>query len=242
MDQHKFIRLAQSDRVLEERSRFCPEDQLIAQYFDAAFTGNECEHVQKHVSECGYCQSRLGIMAHLQQDEKNQPVDEKLLAAAKQMAVGSSSRKLRFVPAWAAAAVVVLAISVVTFREAGQDPTSEFVPPGPKLTTNNARQLRSIDRSFVEPRLIAPLEGAVVKPEELVIRWADVTGSQFYRIYIMSDAGDLFVDQRVEGTDWAITSSVELIPGADYFIRVDAYLADSRILSTEHVIFRVGGD
>jgi len=242
MDQQEIKTLLQQAPELPERTPFCPADRLIAQYFDATLPEKEHQRVQMHITDCGHCQPRLGVLARLQEDNPCTLIDEDVLVAAKQQAGGSTSRKLRHAPAWAAAAVLVLALSVTTFRSTDQGQGSEIASQSPEAIEGAARQLRGINQVSIKPQLLSPLEGALVDPAELVIRWVEIPGSLFYDLYIMSDAGDLLVDRRVNGSQWAVRQSGLFETGAEYFVRLEAHMPDARTLSSEHVIFKVGGE
>jgi hypothetical protein len=99
--------------------------------------------------------------------------------------------------------------------------------------------MRSVEQVSIKPQLLSPLEGALVDPSEFVIRWVDIPGSLFYDLYIMSEAGDLLVNQRVNGTRWAVEQPGLFEAGAEYFVRLEAHMSDARTLSSGHVIFRV---
>lgn len=242
MDQQELKTLLQQAPELAERTPFCPADRLIAQYFDATLSEKEHQRVQRHVTDCGYCQPRLGVLARLQEDNPCTWIDEDVLVTAKQLGGGSRSRKLRHAPVWTVAAVVVLALSVTTFRSTGQDQGSALPSQPPEAIEDGARQLRGIDQVSIQPQLLSPLAGALVDPGELVIRWTEIPGSLFYDLYIMSDAGDLLVNQRVNGSRWTVEQPGLFEAGAEYFVRLEAHMSDARTLSSEHVIFRVGGE
>jgi hypothetical protein len=241
MDQQEIKTLLQQAPELPERTPFCPADRLIAQYFDATLTEKEHQRVQKHVTDCGHCQPRLGVLARLQEDTPCTLIDEDLLVAAKQQASGSESRKLQHAPAWAAAAILVLALSVTTFRSTGQDQGSETLPYSVEAVESEARQTRGIDQASIKPHLLSPLEGALVEPGEMLIRWAEIPGSLFYDIRIISNDGGLIIRQRVWGTQWQLPAETKLVTGQEYFVRVDAFVSEGKALSSEHVVFKVKG-
>jgi len=53
----------------------------------------------------------------------------------------------------------------------------------------------------------------------------------------VTDDGDLVVQERVDGTAWQ--PQLELQPGTEYFVHVDAYPSGDKAVSSEHVPFRV---
>jgi hypothetical protein len=229
MDPQNIIGLLRHDSRLLERTKFCPADQEIAQYYEVEMPFADRERLQRHILDCAYCEARLGALARLQEIDSFPQVDENLIASAKQMAVAAGLQKYRHAQGWAVAAVIILTLSVTMLWDSGQ-----YQP-----TDNSMRQVRNIDQTMVVPRFLSPIEGALVDPGNLVIRWSKIPGSLFYTLYILSDAGDLVVDQRVDGSEWSAGEQSSFNPGAEYFVRVEAHLADARTVSSKHVIFVV---
>lgn len=232
--------LRQQSPDLAERTPFCPEDQQIAAWFDDEVADHEYEAIQRHLVDCGFCMARVGVQTRLRANGNGEAIHGDLLATAKQMSRKIQTRRPVPAPAWAAVAVVVLVVSLTTFWNTGQEPEFEVSPPAAQTGGSNNRSLRSIEQISTRPQLLSPLEGALVEPGELVIRWTGIPGSLFYDLYLMTDAGDPVVKQRVDGTEWTLEQSTRLIPGAEYFIRVEAHLAAARTVSSEHVLFKVG--
>ena len=133
----------------------------------------------------------------------------------------------------AVAAVLVLALGLVlALRQ--QSPESEN-PSQPQTRY-------AADTQRLHPRLLAPAGDSVIQPLEQVFRWTDVPGTLFYDVQLVDADGDLLLRERVSGTRWLIPDNLHLQPGEDYFLRVDAYLSDAKYLSSEHLVFRVGGE
>jgi hypothetical protein len=135
--------------------------------------------------------------------------------------------------------VVVLAVTIVFMQGPESNPDSaavidEFVSPQP------SRQLRSIDRSSPVPVVISPVDGENIKPGTLEVRWIEVLGSLHYDIQVVNAEGFILWRDRVEGTSWISPASNLLKPGMDYYVRVDAYLAEANNVSSEHILFTVG--
>jgi hypothetical protein len=66
-----------------------------------------------------------------------------------------------------------------------------------------------------------------------------VAGSPFYDVRIVTDAGDVVIQQRVTGTAWKLPAQLDLQSGAEYFVHVDAYPSGDKAVSSDHVPFRV---
>jgi hypothetical protein len=229
MDPQNIIELLRHDSRPLERTQFCPADQEIAQYFDVEMQFTDRERLQRHILDCAYCEARLGALARLREIGPFPRVDENLIASAKQMVVAAGPQKYRHARGWVAAAVITLALSVTMLWDSGQY----------QATDNNTRQVRNSNQTMVEPKLLSPLEGALVNPGDLVIRWSEIPDSLFYNLYILSDAGDLVVDQRVDGSEWRAGDQFGFDQGTEYFVRVEAHLADASTVSSKHVIFIV---
>ena len=89
------------------------------------------------------------------------------------------------------------------------------------------------------PKIALPAENAIVEANELAVRWRAVPGSRYYELRIVTDAGDLVWQERVTGTDWTPGAKLTLQPGAEYFVRIDAFVDDAKPISSEHVLFKV---
>ena len=99
--------------------------------------------------------------------------------------------------------------------------------------------VRTISPVLTPPEILAPSSGILGERDGFVIRWTEVPGSLYYEIRVVTDAGNLLSEARVENTEWIIGGDLNLEPGREYFIRVDAYLADAKTIRSEHVPFRL---
>ena len=232
-------------RVLEipGQTGFCPEDQDIAEYFDGSITDEKRGPLHRHVANCRYCQSRLGLISRLQTDSSETEVAGSLLAKAKQMAGEQGRRRWNHAQArtaarWASAAMIILAIGFLT-RQA-QEPT--LVPlGGPNdQTTWEFRETRSIDYSAVSPAIEVPADQFKIEPGNGAFNWTPVPGSLYYQLQIVSDEGDLVARARIVGTSWKLPPDLELVPGAEYFVRVEAQLDEYTNLKSDFVPFTIG--
>jgi len=239
MDKQKLTALLRQNPELRERTPFCPENRLVAQYFDATLSVHEHRRVQKHVGDCVYCQSQLGAVERSFQDDSCISVDEELLATAKQLAHKNPARWQKIAPRWAAAAVLVMALLLTVDKN--QKLVEPGVPaPAASLDEDNSRQLRGVKRNAINLEVLSPTQGADIKPGSL-LRWADIPGALHYDIYVLSNTGDVLWTQRLVGTDWVLDGSLQLTSGSQYFFRVDALLPDGRSVSSRHVVFKVSG-
>ena len=241
MDPKNLPVMLQKASELAEHTRFCPEDRHIARLYEGNLKGATFERVLRHVAECQYCQSRLGMLARLESDEPDSKIPEKILAAGKQLGRASTPQRSYRAPAWAATAMVVVAAYTLIAIQPQISQNPQSLPPVSLSGDSEARPLRGLDATAPKPRVLTPAEGALVAAGDLVIRWTEYPGSLYYDLYVLSDAGDPVVDLRVDGTEWAAHPATLFAPGADYYVRVEAHLANTRTISTDHVFFSVEG-
>ena len=225
---------------LAERTPFCVEDSQISEYFEGLLPEPERTRVEHHLTDCRFCAARIGMLARLE-DTVEIRVPEDALAAAKRM--GQPAPRTRgHLAAWAAAAVIVLAVGIylqaTETRRSWLNPES---PTGPPDLSGEIRDTRNIDTTVLGPAIISPREGQSAGADSL-ISWTPVPGSLFYQVRIVSDEGDLLWQERVDGTEWRVPDSLGLAPGAEYFVRVDAYLMEAKSLQSGYLLFRFGGD
>ena len=223
---------------LTGRTPFCPEDQEIAEYFDGVASVVERIKLENHLAECRFCLARIGMLQRLQDDPAAKRIPEELLASAKMMG-HTPVRRRRLAPAWAAAAVVFIAVGVysqlATFTPMGLEVlprTHESEPPG------NPRETRTIDPAALGPRFLAPTAGLAITSGDGVFRWSVVPNSLYYQLRIVSDEGDLLWQERVDGTEWKLPAELVLAPGAEYYVRVDAYMSEAKSLQSDYLLFR----
>jgi hypothetical protein len=152
--------------------------------------------------------------------------DEVLLARAARLA----RRRRAFAPVWASAAAVLLGIGLVF---------SLGVPKEPVGDAPTVRGERLIDRSTTMPTITAPVERASIELSDLEVNWSAFPGARYYEVRVIDDDGDLVLVQRVDGTEWTPANDLNLAPGSDFYVRVDAYTADGVPHRSEHVLFHL---
>jgi hypothetical protein len=241
MDEHKHIELLTLQAAeLTERTPFCPEDQQIAEYFEDELPAAERDHVERHLADCRFCLARLGMLQRLEQNPIALRIPEDVLATAKAMRK-PRVRRPKWVQASAAAAALVIAVGVLyqvfPVRETGQValPRTHMTEP-----SSDMRETRSADPGAMGPRFLSPREGAGTTSNARVFKWTEVPNSLYYEVRIVSDAGDLLWQERVDGTEWRLPAGLALTSGLDYFVRVDAYLTDAKTLQSGYLLFRPG--
>ena len=223
---------------LTERTPFCPEDQEIAAYFDRQMADAERQTMERHLADCRFCLARIGMLNRQQEAGDVQRVPEEALASAKRLTQTAPSRRLKWAPAWAAAAVVLIAVfSIMNTRQAPV-PASSATPTEQMPSEESGRQLRNIDRSAMSLDVLSPAPGEAVTQGSL-IWWAEIPGNIHYNIFILSNAGDVLWTERLQGNEWIMHEALHLSEGDDYFFRVEAVLPGGGTVSSKHLAFRV---
>ncbi len=238
MDQQIISALLQRIPELTERTPFCPQDELIAQYFDAHLADPAHAQVQNHIADCAHCQAKLGAIARPLLYDSCVEDDTELVATAKQLANGSVPKKTWRAPVWATAAVVLITLFTVINRNQESTPEPGLKIPAIPSTEDNGRQLRSVNRAANNLNVLYPEPGAGISPGSLV-QWTDVQGNLHYDIYVLSMAGDVLWTERLADTKWVLDETLQLAAGSKYYFRVEAQFADGRSVSSKHVIFQV---
>jgi len=221
----------------------CSDDHLLAAYVDSQLPEEPGEQITFHLSDCDYCLTKVGMLKRLHGSVPEEPVGEFVLARANRMGKSKKRPTFQYVSRWASAAVVVLAVSLVfkwnlpdqDFPEAtdttSSDPASQVI---------DQRQTRNLSPDILKPRILAPSNGATVKPGSLVFSWSEVPGSLYYDVRIVTDEGNLIWQGQVEGTEMGLPENLQLKPDTEYFFRVDAYLASAKSIRSHHVLFSIG--
>jgi hypothetical protein len=216
MDRKHLISSLQSSAVDDhERTPFCPDDHDIAAFVDGALDDSARILIDRHLPDCTACVSRVGLLTRLMRDD-----------VADAAAAQHTNKKWLAAPQWAVAASILVAVIWLGWSPQTDQP----------VDYQDARGTPSV---LSPPEILAPDSGVLAKREGFVIRWTEVPGSLYYEIRVVSDAGDLLGEERVDRTEWVLPEAIILEPGHEYFVRVDAYLSDSKAISSQHIPFRL---
>lgn len=242
MDQQNLIELLRChDGDIAERTPFCPDDHAIAALLDGSRGMDGWKDAQNHLAGCDYCLARLAVLQRLSDAPDPVEVPERLISEASTAGQPPRRKVMNTTPAWAAAAVVVLVVVTLLGGDLfKRDAPGSTLGPGPE-GSEPSRELRSLGTEPAIPRITAPANASSVEPGALTVRWEAVPGSLYYDIRIVDEAGFLLLKDRVEQTHWNLPESLQLASGSQYFIRIDAYLAEARSVSSPHVRFSVKG-
>jgi hypothetical protein len=224
--------LAQSPVVAGQPGPDCPDDQTIAAALEGEYRVVQQSEFEAHVSSCQYCLGRMGRFARLKREMASEEISDLAMARAEKLIQPRKSTART--PAWAAAAMIGFAAVLATMWFAGSPDSVELTPPAPEV--------RNIDANAYNPRVMFPLEGSIVDPEESQFAWSVVPGTLHYDVRIVSADGSLIWQERVENAEWHLPPNLQLDEGVDYYFRVDAYLTRAKSLRSRHVMFRIEKD
>ena len=214
MDRKRLISLLRESAIGRYKlTPFCPDDHEIAGFVDGTLNDSIREHVERHLADCQACVNRVGLLTRLLREHQTASLSEAPTKPSKDWK--------RVAPQWAIAASVLLAATFIA-----RTPAPESVPA---IDIASDYQItRNIGSRSSAPEILAPSSGVISSRNGLVIRWTEVPGSLYYEVRIVTDAGNLVREQRVEGTEWTIGHDLNLEVGREYYIRVDAYLSDAK--------------
>lgn len=220
-----------------ERSRFCPGDASVVEYYDGLLSDPRHSTFKRHLSDCRHCQARIGSLARLDGGQDGPRVPGEILAQAKGLARPDVGRRFGGAWPWGAAAALVLAIStmIVLGPEIPRD-TAPLARDG----VEPPRVMRSTAGPVLKPHIITPVDGETIEVGSFSVRWTPVHGSLHYDVRVVDEEGFIIRRDRVEGvTRWTPPVSHLIEPGHSYYVRVDAYLAGANSVSSDHVLFTV---
>ncbi len=239
MDEQNHKKLLQLQTVeLTAKTPFCPEDQVIAEYFDGDLPQVERANFERHLRDCRFCLARIGVLERLAQNRNDTRIQEAVLATAKQMAGPAPVHRLGMAPAWATAAVVVVALFTIVNNSRNLSREPAAIPIVAPATEADNRQFRTAGPISTHLSVLHPKPGAGIVPGSL-IEWAEVPGNLHYNIFVLSNTGDVLWTERLQDTDWVLNESLQLSPGSEYYFRVEALLPDGSNVSSRHIVFQV---
>lgn len=215
------------------RSRACPDENCIAGYVDGGLDPAMRQELEHHLADCGHCLALVGLLSRERHASVTEPVPQQIVAQAGARTTTAPKRRWRLAPQWAAAAAVVLAVPLLVQISRSVDGGVEGQGrPAPTATRASAPEAEAL-------QVLAPRAGAAVEAQHVQFRWTAVAGSPYYDVRIVTDDGSVVVRQRVDGTDWQLPDQLQLQPGTEYFVHVDAYPSGDKAVSSDHIPFRV---
>ena len=220
----------------------CPEPEEIACYVEGGLDEAGHARLAEHLSDCEVCLEILGLVCRARESEVTEDVSDLALARARRLAGPDRSAAWRRLPRVAAAAVVVLAVGAL-LRPAflGDRPGTVPGSVASEPMGEPVRQTRNYQQLSPRPVVTSPGEGGILNLRNGEISWTAVQDSLYYELRIVSDSGDLLWEERVHGTRWRLPESLSLDRGAEYYVRVDAFLSGMQSVHSDYFLFRVGG-
>lgn len=240
--QQEIIALLRSlDADIGERTPFCPDEYTVAAYLAENREMPDRRGYEQHLAGCSYCLALTAALGRLAESAAPEEVSDHVLAEAREAGRPPARKLVNASWGWAAAAIVVLAFVTVLGGGFRGDGVPDAALDAGRAESEQMREMRGLRTRQTGPRIIAPTNGSSIPPEAYTVRWKAVPGSLYYDIRIVDESGFLLWKDRVEQTHSALPDSLELASGTLYFVRVDAYLAEARSISSEHVQFTVQG-
>jgi len=215
------------------RGPVCPDEHTIAAYVDGTLGADSREGIEVHLADCDHCLALVGLLSRERAVVATEPVAELALARAQALIRPQSRRRGSSAPQWAAAAAVVVAVASLVRLSQPVAPI-EIANDGSNAPTTRAAAADSQGLTVLSPR-----PGATVSANALAVRWTPVPGSHYYEVRVVTDAGDVVTEEHVSGTAWRPKDPASLQSGVEYFVHVDAFVADDKSVSSDHVPFRV---
>jgi hypothetical protein len=205
----------------------CPDEHVIAGYVDGTLEAQATVQLQRHLADCGHC---LGLVALLAGEREPAQASSSPAVATR---AGTKPEGWGGVQKWAVAAALLLAVPVIFQMGRNSDRGVEGQGRPPDTTT------RMVAPAGGALQVLSPGPGSAVDPSRLVFSWTEVPGSPYYDLRIVTDEGDVIVEQRVKSTSWQSSTPLGLKRGAEYFVLVEAYPSGDKALSSRHVPFRI---
>lgn len=211
----------------------CPDEHQVAAYVDATLAAAARESIETHLADCDHCLVLVGLLSREREVQAIEPASDFKIAGTDALTQRGSRPGAGSAPRWAAAAVVVIAVATLIRV------TQPLGPTGRATDDSDIPTTRSAAATSPAVTLLSPNPGADVEAGQLTVRWVPVPGTRYYDVRVVTDAGDVIAEEHVGGTEWRLTNPAILQPGAEYFVHVDAFIADDKTVSSEHVAFRV---
>ena len=230
MNEERTIELLASQEVQVQRSTACPSSETLADYCLGSLAPSERIELQAHVFDCGYCLDWIG------RSVRGQRVATSSLSTGRRQ---PTARRFIYPGGLATAAVLMLTVGIF-FAQPPEDRAefSEHLVGGETTPTTRA-QSRFVPNQRNTLNILAPLEGAEVDTTHFTIEWSEVPESLFYELRIVADDGAVVMLERTSNQRWDSRDVEFLVPGATFFVRVNAYFDEVKPVASEHVMFTV---
>lgn len=240
---------------LMQRTPRCPDDDRLAAFVEHRLSEAQASEMEAHVSTCDYCVNQVSFLLDLQ-DSQLPEVPAALLARVSSPPSARpwwSAMGLRWAPAAAALAGIVLVASVVLQRPAERETPSEppvtheqpslapapaAQPQVPPQTTAPPPETRSQTPLAAAPRVIEPRSGDALSRQGFDLRWTPVPNALFYDVRITAPDGQLKWSKRVDSSQARVPGG-DGLPAGTYFVWVRASLPEGKFVRAQAVSFTV---
>lgn len=212
----------------------CPDEHQIAGYVDGALDDGAREQVELHLADCRRCLALVGLLCRERDADAMQPLPDTAVAPTCAPVTKRLKPQWRLAPQWAAAAAAMV-LAVPLLLQVGRNLERGTEGQG----RPDAPATRTLSSTAAGLQVLSPGAGTAVDIQQLSFHWTEVSGSPFYDVRILTDAGDVVIQQRVTGTTWRPPAQLTLQAGAEYFVHIDAYPSGDKSMSSDHVPFRV---
>ena len=108
----------------------------------------------------------------------------------------------------------------------------------PKSTEEPAPSFRGRTEEL-KPTLLLPRDGAVLKPDRLQFRWKPLADAVTYELRVVNEEGGLVFEGETSDAQLQLSETVQLQPGAKYFVTVVAHMRAGRTTKSNIVSFRL---
>jgi hypothetical protein len=212
----------------------CPDELQVAAYVDGTLTASERQDLARHLADCGHCLAMVATLCAERRPDRTSAADvpSRPVAARHPPALGapSSIGTSWLSPRWAAAAALFVALPLGFYLGASRDEAQRVgsVPVARTLVTGHGT-----------PQVLVETIETGPNADKLSFSWTPVEGSPYYDVRIVTDVGDVVIEQRVTGTSWRPPPRLALQAGRDYYVHVDAYPAGDMPVGSGHVGFTV---
>ena len=234
MDTEKLIAaIGQSRSPAVRQTDECLPPEGLAAYVDGELRGSDRDEAEEHLARCAYCLGQIAVLSRSQEDTTTTHVPSSVLKQAE--GLGKPPQRLWInAPRWAAAAVVVLAIGFAVERY-NSAPVEPGADPAATIQDDNFRLTRTIDSRALRPEILAPSPNLALPVSGPEFKWTQIPGSLYYDIRLVSAEGEVVWQERVKDTHTALPEQLELAASTNYYVRIDAYLAEAKRVSSRHV-------
>ena len=228
------------------RSR-CPAQQELAAYADHLLIGSQRHAVERHLAGCGACVRQVAFLVRTA-PMQGEPVPAELMHRAS--ALGKREIR-RAYPVWrlaAAGALGLVLLGIVGWRIAGHRSVSTIISTQKSATSNEVTVAENRTAPSLKDQLVRgnehsdspflfPAAKQRVNTAGLAFRWKDIPGATFYEIELVTDDGSVIWSKKVMSSSVALPSSVHLVKGATYFVRLRIHNARHSVEVSKAVEF-----